>query len=118
MDSKEPQKKDETPDFFPSTPRYKFEQIILDDNIKQEIFDAVKVLECKDLIYNQWGFGEIDPVPRSILNFYGEPGTGKTMCAHAIANHLGKKIQNLFLIILFFLMEKKSLFQKAFLKIM
>ena len=92
MDSKEPQKKDETPDFFPSTPRYKFEQIILDDNIKQEIFDAVKVLECKDLIYNQWGFGEIDPVPRSILNFYGEPGTGKTMCAHAIANHLGKKI--------------------------
>ena len=50
------------------------------------------VLECKDLIYNKWGFAEVDAIPRSILNFYGEPGTGKTMCAHAIAHHLGKPI--------------------------
>lgn len=26
------------------------------------------------------------------MNFYGPPGTGKTMCAHAIANALGKKL--------------------------
>lgn len=81
-----------TVDFIPQKPRYNFSQIILDDNIRKEIFDAVKVIECKDLIYNEWGFSEVDPIPRSILNFYGEPGTGKTMCAHAIANHLGKSI--------------------------
>lgn len=78
--------------FYPSNPRYNFDQIILDDNVKAEIFDAIKVLECKDLIYNKWGFAEVDAIPRSILNFYGEPGTGKTMCAHAIAHHLGKPI--------------------------
>ncbi len=81
-----------TVDFIPQKPRYNFSQIILDDNIRKEIFDAVKVIECKDLIYTEWGFSEVDPIPRSILNFYGEPGTGKTMCAHAIANHLGKSI--------------------------
>lgn len=79
-------------DFFPVKAKYNFDQIILDDNIRKEIFDAVKVIECKDLIYDKWGFSEVDPVPRSILNFYGEPGTGKTMCAHAIANYLGKDI--------------------------
>lgn len=79
-------------DFIPVKPKYNFSQIILEDSIRKEIFDAVKVIECKELIYNDWGFSEVDPVPRSILNFYGEPGTGKTMCAHAIANHLGKNI--------------------------
>lgn len=86
-------KKDEKPiDFIPTKPKYSFDQVILEENIKNEIFDALKVIECKDLIYNTWGFSEVDPVPRSILNFYGEPGTGKTMCAHAIAGKLGKKI--------------------------
>lgn len=79
-------------DFSPVKPRYNFSQIILEDSIRKEIFDAVKVIECKELIYNDWGFSEVDPIPRSILNFYGEPGTGKTMCAHAIANYLNKNI--------------------------
>lgn len=81
-----------TVDFYPVKPRYNFSQIILDETVKKEIFDAVKVIECKKLIYDDWGFSEVDPIPRSVLNFYGEPGTGKTMCAHAIANHLGKNI--------------------------
>jgi len=84
-----------TVDFYPLKPRYNFSQIILDEKVKKEIFDAVKVIECKELIYNSWGFSAVDPIPRSILNFYGEPGTGKTMCAHAIANHLGKNILSL-----------------------
>lgn len=79
-------------DFIPVKPRYNFSQIILEDSIRKEIFDAIKIIECKELIYNDWGFSEADPVPRSVLNFYGEPGTGKTMCAHAIAQRLGKCI--------------------------
>lgn len=90
--NKEEKEDEKSIDFIPIKPRYNFSQIILEDSIRKEIFDAVKVIECKELIYNDWGFSEVDPVPRSILNFYGEPGTGKTMCAHAIANHLGKNI--------------------------
>lgn len=88
-------KKENTIELLPSKPRYNFSQIILEDSIKKEIFDAIKVIKCKELIYETWGFAEVDPVPRSILNFYGEPGTGKTMCAHAIADHLGKNIMAL-----------------------
>lgn len=86
------EEEEKTMDFIPVKPRYDFSQIILDENIRKEIADAVKVIECKELIYSDWGFSEVDPIPRSILNFYGEPGTGKTMCAHAIANHLNKNI--------------------------
>lgn len=86
---------DETPDFYSQDPKYSFEQIILPDNIKTEVFDALKVISCKDLIYNKWGFSSIEPIPKSILNLYGPPGTGKTMCAHAIAKYLNKKILSL-----------------------
>lgn len=78
--------------FVPQQPRFDFSQIILSDFVRKEIFDALKVIECKDVVYNVWGFSECDPIPRSVLNFYGDPGTGKTMCAHAIASKLGKKI--------------------------
>lgn len=78
--------------FVPQQPRYTFSQIILSDSVKKEIYDALKVVECKDVVYNIWGFSECDPIPRSVLNFYGDPGTGKTMCAHAIASKLGKSI--------------------------
>ena len=90
-ENKDKKRENETPDFIPVTPRYTFDQIILPDSTRKEILDALKVIECKDLIYTQWGFSEVDAVPRSVLNFHGKPGTGKTMCAHAIANYLGKK---------------------------
>ena len=86
------QKNDETPDFFPSKPLYVFDQMILSDKVRKDVFDALKIIQCKNLVYDTWGFGEIDPCPRSVLNFFGEPGTGKTMCAHAVASYLGKDI--------------------------
>ena len=67
----------------------------MSDKVRKEIYDALKVIECKDVVYDIWGFSECEPIPRSILNFYGEPGTGKTMCAHAVADKLGKKILSL-----------------------
>lgn len=84
--------KDELPYYAPIKPRYTFDQIILPDNVRRQIKETISIINYKDLIYNTWGFGEVDSIPKSILNFYGPPGTGKTMCAHAIANELGKKL--------------------------
>lgn len=72
--------------------RYVFNQIVLPKEKLDEIYSAINLIELQDLIYNKWNFKSVDAVPRCILNFYGEPGTGKTMCAHAIARKLGKKI--------------------------
>lgn len=87
-----PNSNDGLPTFLPTTPRYDFEQIILPDETRKTIFDALNVIKHKDLVYKTWGFEQIDSKPRSVLNFYGPPGTGKTMCAHAIAKHLSKPL--------------------------
>lgn len=84
--------KEETESFIPIEPRYSFEQIIMSDELRNKIIDSIKLIECKDLIYNKWGYGKIEPVAKNIINMYGPAGTGKTMCAHAIAKKLGKKL--------------------------
>ena len=81
-------KDDALPTFLPIDPKYTFDQCILPETVKSEIMNALSLIKHRDLIYNKWGFGKIDPSPRSILNFYGPPGTGKSMCAHAIASEL------------------------------
>lgn len=78
--------------FVPVEPKYSFEQIILPESVRTEIFDSIKLIEVKDLIYKKWGYGDIEPIAKSVINMYGPAGTGKTMCAHAIAKKLNKKL--------------------------
>lgn len=73
-------------------PKYRLDQMILPEALKSDILTSLEILKNNKLIYEEWGFQEIDPVVRASLNFYGPPGTGKTMAAHAIAHELGCKI--------------------------
>src|SRR5262249_60730374 len=46
-----------------------------------------------DLIFNRWGFGERHPTGLALaFNFAGPSGTGKTICAEAIAHSLGRRL--------------------------
>ena len=81
-----------TLDICPIEPKFSMEQVVLPEKTKEEIKDVIGLLQNISKIYNDWGFKEVDPVPRSIVNLWGPPGTGKTMTVQAIAKEMHKKL--------------------------
>lgn len=78
--------------FVAEEPKYKLEDVILPEETRKSIDDAIASIKNFDLVYNQWNFKSKEPSAKTNLCFWGPPGTGKTMCAHAMADYLGKKI--------------------------
>lgn len=61
----------------PVKPRYKLSQLVLPNATMRELREVLTLIQSQDLIYNKWGFAEVDPVARTVINLYGPPGTGK-----------------------------------------
>lgn len=77
-------------------PRQKvsFDQVVLPDEHKAAIEDAIKQIDNHDLIFDEWGFGEVLEKGTAVsMLFYGPPGTGKTMIAQAIADKYDYKLK-------------------------
>ena len=74
-------------------PRRSFDDVILPRGTRRALDTALAQVTQHDLIFNRWGLGERHPAGLALaFNFAGPPGTGKTICAEAIAHALGRRL--------------------------
>ena len=72
-------------------PRYSFDRVILPEETRRQLDEAMAVIKYSSVVLGDWGLRDI--ISSAVaLNFYGQPGTGKTMAAEAIASSLGRRI--------------------------
>ena len=73
--------------------RRTFDDVILPPATRRALDLALAQVPQHDLIFNRWGLGERHPTGLALaFNFAGPPGTGKTICAEAIAHSLGRRL--------------------------
>lgn len=74
-------------------PRRSFDDVILPAATRRALDEALAQVTQHDLIFNRWGLGERHPTGLALaFNFAGPPGTGKTICAEALAHSLGRRL--------------------------
>ena len=74
-------------------PRRTFDDVILPPTTRRALDIALSQVTQHDLIFNRWGLAERHPGGIALaFNFAGPPGTGKTICAEAIAHSLGRRL--------------------------
>ena len=74
-------------------PRRTFRDVVLPPRTVRQLDDALTQVHSHELIFHEWGLGERHPTGTALaFNFAGPSGTGKTICAEAIAHHLGKRL--------------------------
>ncbi len=74
-------------------PRRTFDDVILPPATRLALETALAQVTQHDLIFKDWGLGERHSTGLGLaFNFAGPPGTGKTICAEAIAKSLGCRL--------------------------
>ena len=74
-------------------PRRTFDDVILSPATRRALETALAQVTQRDLIFRGWGLGERHTTGLGLaFNFAGPPGTGKTICAEAIAHSLGRQL--------------------------
>jgi SpoVK/Ycf46/Vps4 family AAA+-type ATPase len=74
-------------------PRRTFDDVVLPVTTLRALNHALALVRKHDLIFHQWGLAERHSSGLGLaFHFAGPPGTGKTICAEALAYALGKRL--------------------------
>ena len=74
-------------------PRRTLRDVILPASTRRALDQALAQVTSHDLIFNRWGLGQRHPTGLALaFIFAGPSGTGKTICAEAIAHALGRRL--------------------------
>lgn len=73
-------------------PNFSIEQLVVPESVKKELLLASMIGVFEKKVFDEWGLRKIQPFPCSAINFYGPPGVGKTLAAHALASDLKRNI--------------------------
>ncbi len=77
-------------------PEYSFDDVFISEKEKKQILNVLNIKKHENKLYSQWGFEGRSRFNRGVvLNFFGVPGTGKSMAAEAVAKYLGKKVYSI-----------------------
>ena len=75
------------------TPKVTLEDVALPGAVKAQVRAFVEAARHRRRVFGEWGFGKKLSTGRSLTAlFAGAPGVGKTMCAEAVAQALGRNL--------------------------
>jgi SpoVK/Ycf46/Vps4 family AAA+-type ATPase len=86
---------DGQPVFAAEDPRRSLDDLIVPGSVRSRIESALSLINNHETLFVTWNLAKIDPYHRGMaVNLYGPSGTGKSLCAEAIACQIGRPFIN------------------------
>lgn len=92
-DKKDPNKREDASSYVAEKPKWTLNEIALSSDTIEQIEQMVAYIQHRERILNDWEFNRFLKAGNGLsINFFGPPGTGKSITAEAIANKLGTDV--------------------------
>ena len=86
-----PPSADDQPVFAAEDPRRTLGDLVIPAPVRERIESALSLLRNHQTLFISWNLAQLDPYYKgTAINLYGPSGTGKSMCAEAIAHAIGR----------------------------